>query len=224
VFISATFSKISMLWLSLTAVGTRMSMKKLLIATALAAFSVSAQASTFITYTATGTGIYRTENLLTHSDTDQSVQLTAILTIGLDSIGFCQAVPVNCGISGNSILAQPTTLNWPSITLNFDHVLGTWPTTADGFTGGSVSESQYFNGINSYLTFGNLDTLSVTVFDGDPRSQSTGPILRWTAVTDTAPQPPTDSVPEPAGWAMMISGFALLGGALRRKSVSAVLA
>nr|WP_243445723.1 PEPxxWA-CTERM sorting domain-containing protein [Polymorphobacter arshaanensis] len=42
------------------------------------------------------------------------------------------------------------------------------------------------------------------------------------AVIVEAPTTPAGAVPEPASWAMMVAGFGLVGGALRRRSLAHV--
>lgn len=44
------------------------------------------------------------------------------------------------------------------------------------------------------------------------------------AVVFEEPSTPAAAVPEPASWAMMIAGFGLVGGALRRRSLTRVAA
>ena len=46
----------------------------------------------------------------------------------------------------------------------------------------------------------------------------------YTAPTPPPPPPPPAAVPEPATWAMLILGFGLVGGAMRRRSAGRVLA
>ena len=51
-----------------------------------------------------------------------------------------------------------------------------------------------------------------------------GPVSVPPAVITEAPTTPTGAVPEPASWAMMVAGFGLVGGALRRRSMARVAA
>lgn len=75
------------------------------------------------------------------------------------------------------------------------------------FEGGGSSniDASYAHDVLSFLGSGGVDTVSFTVGDS-PRDS-----------TDTIVDNVSIAVPEPASWALMITGFGLTGAALRRR-------
>jgi len=73
--------------------------------------------------------------------------------------------------------------------------------------------------INTYdgtsLITNGTNTLSLTTAGGDALSLI---VAQFTLPVGAAPPPPT--VPEPASWAMMVGGFGLIGGAMRRRKAT----
>lgn len=110
---------------------------------------------------------------------------------------------VTCGIAGQSIHAMIAAGGGSDLLdLDFDHVLGGWPSSPAGFVGGYA-----LGGDGDSFTEGTLRSLRVSTFGTDDddyrpevRVQSLGP------------------VPEPASWAMMIAGLGFVGNALRRRA------
>lgn len=80
------------------------------------------------------------------------------------------------------------------------------PTSTD--TGNHYAGGQFYRS-----TEGDYAFKSEPSFDNDFRV--TGSLV------DVSPPAPTGAVPEPATWAMMMGGFAIVGGVLRRRGVTA---
>ena len=77
-----------------------------------------------------------------------------------------------------------------------------------GLSDGTYTKLVTFNGFSEYPTMSNLALSPITVS------------IRAT-VTGAGPGPnPNPAVPEPATWLMMILGFGLIGGALRRQRMT----
>lgn len=102
--------------------------------------------------------------------------------------------------------------------------------TAVVYAGGSLlgATLQPFDsfGKSQSFSYGGLHLMSGSTIDIgiDPNGDLGNDItelwasIKWAAV----PPPPSGAIPEPASWAMMIGGFALAGGAMRRRAVRVV--
>jgi len=107
--------------------------------------------------------------------------------------------------------------------------------------GTPIDTGHFFEGVNSQLGTGNdkngslwdINTYDVTSFLSPglnnlsltitPTQDALSLVVaQFTLPVGSAPPPPT--VPEPASWAMMLSGFGLIGTALRRRRARAVTA
>jgi hypothetical protein len=195
-------------------------MKRLILCAAAFALTTfggaQANAATYLTYTATGTGSYSVTNLLTLESTSQTVLITATLTVlpDLQYAPFAPCWPGSaCSKSGN-IISGINDASFTKVSLTFDHdVSGAWPTTADGFVSGSASLNLPVVGVNSTHIGGTLTSLTITTFDADPlHFPDTGPGLAYSFV----PVDPGTSVPELGSWTLMIAGLAIVGASMRR--------
>lgn len=66
------------------------------------------------------------------------------------------------------------------------------------------------------VNLGNVKSMSLAY---DPDASSTNPIFdNLTYSLDTAPPPPPQGVPEPANWATMIVGLAMVGSTMRKRA------
>ena len=111
--------------------------------------------------------------------------------------------------------------NFPGTT----QVTSSWMTYYDGGAGGGFNLFDPYDPAPVYVLGTYVDAISATseaLFTGP----LTNPVFKTgtfnfidnvsgNAVTLTISPVPVSPVPEPAGWAMMITGFGLLGGALR---------
>lgn len=171
-------------------------MLRLFLAALLAVFTLPASAATFIKYEASGIGTFwRMEGGAILED-DVAYTLTAFVPLS----GVC-APPIECSTGATSVgLSQSFELTGLQInaSLRFDHSLSGFPTSADGFVSGDL-----YAGTSWGAWFGPFTNLRVETVEAD---QPAGGRL----ILSTSP------IPEPATWVMMIAGFGLLGGALRR--------
>lgn len=72
--------------------------------------------------------------------------------------------------------------------------------------------------INPFDETGNLLFVGASMTEFSKKSGWDGFKIRALTVDTVPPPPPPPAVPEPATWAMMIAGFGLVGGALRRQA------
>lgn len=72
--------------------------------------------------------------------------------------------------------------------------------------------------INPWDETGNLLFIGASMTELTKKGGWDGFKIRALTVDTILPPPPPPAVPEPATWAMMIAGFGLVGGALRRRS------
>lgn len=96
---------------------------------------------------------------------------------------------------------------------------GAGSTIAFQSTGTHTLGFRFFNEGTSAINYGYM-RIQNTGSTGFPAT-----ILGWSFQNDgssiTVPTPGGSAVPEPASWAMMIGGFGLVGGALRRRATTA---
>ena len=102
--------------------------------------------------------------------------------------------------------------------------------TADGLTNvwGGFSTFTFFPGAYNVWFKGvatNGETHDLYTYNGDGTgwnsdNRDEGFSFQWVGEglgIDLPPEEPTDDVPEPASWAMMLAGFGLVGSAMRRR-------
>ena len=95
-----------------------------------------------------------------------------------------------------------------------DGVAGELITGSYTLTGGTVVESRGFDSISAKIT----NTTGLYIFEAtDPIPDGAGPTAR-------ALVGPGGGIPEPASWAMLISGFGLVGAGLRNRRVHSLAA
>lgn len=194
-------------------VGTEMKMKSLVVAAALCAVAAPVSATTVITYTLTGQGSWY------KSGQTGAANVTVTLVAFGAPLNTCLGY-ASCSFSGSSVSANQEIYHGgkSSLFFSFDHDLSGMPTTNDGFTSGSV----FYQGNSSFdfdlSVSASLKTLYVNVVE------TTAPTTSSLTVGYSLSGPTVPSVPEPASWAMMIGGFAILGGAMRRRTLRATFA
>jgi hypothetical protein len=93
----------------------------------------------------------------------------------------------------------------------------------DGVTYPSLGLPIQYDGLTSVLTasatnlvVGSLYTLSFSISDVGDSGLDSAVFIQGGSVGVVTP--PTSAVPEPASWAMMIFGFGVVGGAMRRRT------
>jgi hypothetical protein len=164
---------------------------KLLVAALLVGASMPADAATFLHYTAYGHTV---------SETYIDVQVDFWYNPAYGCLAQLQ-----CGLSGSALTFKYLPFG-QSVTLKFDHTLASMP-TAVGFTGGTYS---YLccspGGVNSTREVATLRDLTFETVETSPFSDGGFTVK----VTRSA-------TPEPATWALMIGGFAMVGAAMRRR-------
>jgi len=90
----------------------------------------------------------------------------------------------------------------------------------------ALDNSSYFSGDNALLInydgASNVATTPISYFSGIDATFDTdrGSVTITSAVNGTFAASVAGAVPEPATWAMMIGGFGMVGGAVRRRRVS----
>jgi PEP-CTERM putative exosortase interaction domain len=160
---------------------------------ALALFAMPAQAATFVKYEASGTGVEI--GSFGAPEIPGWIGVTAYVPL----LGCEQGV--DCRAIGNRLIIEDSRLTLHYAEFTFDAVLDGFPVSADSFMYG---EAMTGNGTDTWWR-GTLTKLTVSTVESDtlPPGQIS---VRF-----------TQNVPEPATWAMMLAGFGLLGGALRRQ-------
>ena len=172
-------------------------MLRLICAALLAAFAMPAQAAQFIKYEGGGRGELITIGKSWYTISSAYIEFIAYVPID----GMCPA-PVTCAVSGNSVnVSHPIELT--SLVLDFDYTLDGFPLSGDGMVFGSASGRT-----EGYKIWrGWFDTVQVSLVDLDV---TPGEFSHLQVIYNT--------VPEPATWAMMIAGFGLAGGMMRRRA------
>lgn len=86
-------------------------------------------------------------------------------------------------------------------------------------TSGGPHAAFEIDGLSARSTFGgrSADGFFARTTKHDPSGGANSSIYTLGAVTIPAPGNNPDAVPEPASWAMMLGGFGLLGGMMRRR-------
>jgi len=173
-------------------------MLRLFLAAMLAAVASHAQAATFIKYTGHGTGTW-TELDIVDGSIERTFGYFSIEILMPELPGACIA-GLDCYWSeeGMRFLAARDEPYRLTILLNYSDGLDAPRTTALGFTGGTIESTRFE---------GRIDRLLVGVVESDNPNDANGRF----EFSEFVP------IPEPATWAMMIAGFGLLGGALRRQ-------
>jgi hypothetical protein len=166
-----------------------------------------------------------------------------IAMLGLALMAATAAMPSQAAVTVSSTAANSN----PYFTLDLGGMSGKFGDTLSGsftdtytftvpYTGdiSSLIGATTVNLTNKYINFTSVlfngesyDVLSkgknqVFTFDGDLKNTNTitisGNVIGAAAsYSGTVEFVPTAAVPEPASWALMIGGFGLLGGALRRQ-------
>lgn len=182
-----------------------------ILAAMLAIIAMPAHATDYVRYQASGpaSGIFQIY------DGSDPVVFTGAIYVDAwfpveSMMGFRCAEPLVCDVAGNRVIGAD--YNWStygSFELTFDHVLDDLPLTNAGFTGGAalgnVAGLSYFYG--SGYGEGPLTSLTVSVHTDVTRGPSVSVwVIPWSAI------------PEPATWAMLLAGFGLVGGSLRRRA------
>jgi hypothetical protein len=114
---------------------------------------------------------------------------------------------------GNSALDGYTTFF--SI-MNYD---GTILATAYDALGAVLGTTQNYSGALTFSGIGNISRVNLKSTDGDATTLDT---LQFEAVIGVPAPGGPNAVPEPATWAMMIGGFAIVGASMRRRQAVAV--
>lgn len=127
----------------------------------------------------------------------------------------------------NTTQAALLTITGPSLFrfTSFDAKLGSGPAASFTITGyeGSTQAFTYGGAVpstNIYATYANAFTANI-----DRLTIGTNSDLQFFVDNLTfGPAVTSGAVPEPATWAMMIAGFGLVGGAMRRRSIKVAFA
>ena len=131
---------------------------------------------------------------------NESLTQSVFLNPGVYTIGFSAYAPANGYANGNDALFSGSVAG---VTL-VNHFVSTGP----------VTTWQHFAGLVNILVAGNYNTTFSFNTHGAPAKD---------VVVDRVYIVAGNAVPEPATWAMMIAGFGLAGGVLRRRrSVAAI--
>lgn len=188
-------------------------MKKMLLAALMAATTMSANAATYIHYTATGSGTKNYQSVFNNATV--AIEYFDATVDFWYEVGYGCFYPVQCAAAGSKVTFSNVGLFNPQFTLNFDHTLSGFPTTADGFTGGGSFEvsSYYYTFQGQTVTdIGGAKFTALTVEVTDISPYLHGGISYAKSNNVLA------GVPELATWALMIGGLALAGAALRRRA------
>mgnify|MGYP001354236724 CR=1 FL=1 len=186
-------------------------MLRLFLAAMLAVAAVPAQAATYVKMTVSGpaSGLYQESDL---SVAPFNGWAFGEIIIPLDLPYYCEGLVI-CGWGGNTfIIYDETTRDYRSISLTFGGPLSGVPTSASGFVTGTIEGHGTVDNrpVIDYMLrpygWGEITHLSVEILEGTAGPRISVQIKGW--------------VPEPSTWAMMIAGFGLLGGALRRQNAA----
>ena len=126
------------------------------------------------------------------------IQSNAVFNL---TAGSTYAIDFNAILQGYA----PTDLNTTTFTVGLGSFLQT-------IVLGPNAQSFAFN----YTASGN-ETGSLIFSTTIPADSVHGAVIDHISLTETAAVVPTDGVPEPASWALMIAGFGLAGASLRRR-------
>ena len=173
-------------------------MRKLLVAGLLACVSMPASALEYVRYQFGGQGTAQVYDGSDLSFIPMTFAMTAIVPLDSPS-GF-----VDYEVNGGSYIMRLQFSPYTTVSLNYDHDLAGAPLGTDGLWEAQVSEGIYPGGIFQ----GASKTLHITRFSQDDPV----PYENFLNLSLRAP------VPEPASWAMMIGGFALVGAGQRRRA------
>ncbi|MBB5984667.1 PEPxxWA-CTERM sorting domain-containing protein [Sphingobium lignivorans] len=111
----------------------------------------------------------------------------------------------NCYVSGNSVQIELyAAYSGGDVALIFDHALSRFPDSNEGFLGATLDYHYGAKYVGSSYYF-EFRWLNVRAFNAESDRLN---VIRFNY---------SPGIPEPATWAMMIGGFALAGGALRRR-------
>lgn len=201
-------------WYLLIKVGTKMMKKFLFALSALFLPFTSANAITYIEYTATGIGYGYVE---TGPDLHDKQQGIGTIFVHYSAVvyteDFWTCLPPAVCSGGVGVHSSDLRDMYSRASLFFAPGAGTpLPTDPTKFLGGTASNFILLNG-RDYLEFsGTLDHVTIKITDGsEPQPPS------YFAVDFSfTPQPPP-AVPEPTSWALMIVGIAMIGATLRRR-------
>lgn len=129
----------------------------------------------------------------------------------IDSLNF------QYSLTSTNIADALTSSAWTSVSsLNF--LSPTNSSTGGALVGNAAANSRALSGTLSGLAIGSGSTFAFRWTDADPAGADDGLAIDTFRVRAT--NVVVASVPEPASWAMMIAGFALIGFAARRGAVS----
>lgn len=182
-------------------------MLKWIVAAVLAVMTVPAQAVEFLRITGQGPGAYITQN------SDGIFPEPAVITfeawIPLNDFGCGAGVTCGLGSSQVRLTNSRAVKGYAEATLTFSGAFDPWMTTADDFVSGEARGSSGSGpGWQGSITSITLDLV-------DPAPDSVHPLGDFGVGYIRLP------VPEPSTWLMLIGGFGMLGGVLRRRSTGA---
>jgi hypothetical protein len=184
-------------------------------ATAAFLLASASNASTFITYTGTGHGEFLKFDINNNLIRQGGAAFTYTLRLVSDTFGTgCFAGPITCtvspdGVGGNYSVGS----NWETLSLSFTGSGSTkYPDASATLLGGSATSFRPDVNFSRFIWYGTVDSVQVTTSEG-PFAAGTF-YVSWSAT----------GVPEPTTWALMIAGFALVGGAMRRRDLKVAYA
>lgn len=175
-------------------------MRKLLVAGLLACVSTPSSALEYVRYQFGGQGVAQIYDGPNLRFIPMTFAMTAIVPLDSPS-GF-----VDYELNGGSYIMRLQFDPYTTVSLNYDHDLAGAPLDTDGLWEAEVSEGIYPGGIFQ----GASNKLQITRFSQDDPV----PYENFLNLSLSASAP----VPEPASWAMMIGGLALVGAGQRRRA------
>jgi hypothetical protein len=204
-------------------------MRKLLYLAAIAAAACTATAANATTFAGTF-------NVTSDQDGGQNGGLIVNTDPSSGSVGFNLTAPGSTTIDLFDIYTPEGALNLDDlqnepISVAFDF---SQPTNFSGSVGGTTTTTFTFFGFVDQgsvhwnnpgtLNFGNGGVLQISLNDANFGQHFVGGFSQNSADIYATFNLVSDSVPEPASWALMIGGFGMAGGMLRRRRTAAVAA
>lgn len=133
------------------------------------------------------------------------------------------------GSAGTDLLTFQYSFNAPNVrdgnwtTLSSLNFTSPNPGTTGAVNGNLAANQAALSGSLSGLSIANGETFAIRWFDDDTTGSDDGLGIDDFALNAVA-APVVSAVPEPATWAMMLCGFGLVGGAIRRRRTRTTLA